>query len=259
MNAKRLIYLSLFLGTTCFNPSHAADPLDTVTDGNVRQLCERYHITEFKKTECLTGYQQVQQERLLCEESSDKSKCIEEYQQSLQRWRDSRKGKATVILPARRSSDSSNTNRRNSSDPSNANRRDSSDSSDPSNANRRDSSDPSNANRRDSSDPSNANRQDSSDLSSVNRQDSSFAATERNYQQAPVLNPNTNYEWEYAKLQHPQEHGIREPQELRKPEGIRQQQELGKLQELRKPQELGQRQSIGGSSELEYSGIQSLR
>jgi len=83
---------------------------------------------------------------------------------------------------------------------------------------------------------------------------SSAIFTERNYGQTkPEVTPNTTYEWEYTKLPRPQEHGIRKPQELAKPEGIRQQ------QELRKPQELGQRQSIGGSSELEYSGIQSLR
>jgi hypothetical protein len=227
MNAKRLIYLSLFLGTTCFNPSHAADPLDTVTDGNVHQLCERYHITEFKKTECLTSYQQLRQDQQLCEASElSKSQCLEKYQESLQRWKSSRKGKAIVISPAPRSSNSSNANRR---DSSNANRRD----------------------WRDSSDSSNANQRDSSDLSNVNRQDSSF---EQNYQQPsepPVLNPNTTYEREYNRLPRPQAHGIREPQELRKPQGIRE------PQELRKPQELGQRQSIGGSSyELEYSKMQ---
>jgi len=100
MNTKQLIYLSLFLGTTCFNPSHAADPLDTVTDGNVRQLCERYHITEFKKTECLTGYQQVQQERLLCEASElSKSQCLSRYNELLEQWKRGRRGDPIVIHP----------------------------------------------------------------------------------------------------------------------------------------------------------------
>jgi hypothetical protein len=81
---------------------------------------------------------------------------------------------------------------------------------------------------------------------------SSAIFTERNYGQTkPEVTPNTTYEWEYSKLQRPQEHGVRKPQELAKPEGIRQQ------QELRKPQELGQRQSIGSSLyELEYSKMQ---
>ncbi len=238
MNAKRLIYLSLFLGIANFNFSQAADdPLDTVTDGNVHQLCERYHITEFKKTECLTSYQQLRQDQQLCEASElSKSQCLEKYQESLQRWKSNRKGKAIVIPPAPRSSNSSNANRRDSSGSSNANQRD----------------------WRDSSDSSNANQRDSSDLSNVNRQDSSF---EQNYQQPPVLNHNTTYEWEYAKLQRPQEHGIRDPQELRKPEGIRAPQELRRSQELRKPQELGQSSTYNGSVhslpyELELSKMQ---
>lgn len=74
-----------------------------------------------------------------------------------------------------------------------------------------------------------------SDSSATREGSSQPASTGRNGGQIkPNLYPDTSYELEHAKLPRPQAHGIREPQELAKPEGIRE------PQELRKPQELGQ-------------------
>jgi len=87
MNAKRPIYLLLFLGIANFNSSYA-EPLDTVTDSNVRQVCERYHITEVKKAECFTSYQQLRQDQLSCEASElSKSQCLSRYNELLEQWK----------------------------------------------------------------------------------------------------------------------------------------------------------------------------